>query len=119
MAIVLKRVYEAASDSDGYRVLVDRLWPRGISKVKARLDLWLRGIGPSTELRKWFAHDATKFDQFAERYRKELDANQTVVNQLEAICRDNTRVTFLYGARDPEHNQAVVLRDYMEKRLRR
>ncbi|WEV72994.1 DUF488 domain-containing protein [Bifidobacterium sp. ESL0790] len=119
MEIALKRVYEAASDSDGYRVLVDRLWPRGISKAKAKLDLWLKDVGPSTELRKWFGHDPAKFDEFAERYRKELEANQTVVDQLADICLGNPRVTFLYGAKDPEHNQAVVLRDYMRGHLRR
>lgn len=117
MTIALKRVYEAAGDSDGYRVLVDRLWPRGISKVNAKLDLWLKEIGPSTELRKWFGHDQAKFNEFAEKYRKELDANAETVDKLVAVCREQPKVTLLYGAKDPDHNQAVILKDYIEKRL--
>ncbi|MDF7665254.1 DUF488 domain-containing protein [Bifidobacterium sp. ESL0745] len=117
MTIALKRVYEAAEDSDGYRVLVDRLWPRGISKVKAKLDLWLKEIGPTTELRKWFGHDPAKFEEFAEKYRMELDANAETVGKLVAVCREQSRVTLLYGAKDPEHNQAVVLKEYLEERL--
>ncbi|WEV47386.1 DUF488 domain-containing protein [Bifidobacterium sp. ESL0690] len=117
MTIALKRVYETAEDTDGYRVLVDRLWPRGISKVKAKLDLWLKEIGPTTELRKWFGHDPAKFDEFADKYRKELDGNTEAVDKLVAICREQPKVTLLYGAKDPEHNQAVVLKDYLVSRL--
>ncbi|WEV68807.1 DUF488 domain-containing protein [Bifidobacterium sp. ESL0775] len=117
MTIALKRIYEAAEDSDGYRVLVDRLWPRGISKVNAKLDLWLKEIGPTTELRKWFGHDPAKFDEFADKYRKELDADTETVGKLVEICRTQPKVTLLYGAKDPEHNQAVVLRDYLSDRL--
>ncbi|MDF7664012.1 DUF488 domain-containing protein [Bifidobacterium sp. ESL0763] len=117
MTIALKRVYEAADEADGCRVLVDRLWPRGVSKAKARLDLWLKEIGPSTELRKWFGHDPARFEEFAGRYRKELDANGEAVDRLAALCRERGKVTLLYGAKDPERNQAVVLRGYLEKRL--
>ncbi|WEV64633.1 MULTISPECIES: DUF488 domain-containing protein [unclassified Bifidobacterium] len=117
MTIALKRVYEAAEDADGYRVLVDRLWPRGISKVKAKLDLWLKEIGPSAELRKWFGHDPAKFDEFADKYRKELDENAETVGKLVAICHEQPKVTLLYGAKDPHNNQAVVLKDYLGKRL--
>ncbi|WEV42490.1 DUF488 domain-containing protein [Bifidobacterium sp. ESL0682] len=118
MTIALKRMYEAAEDSDGYRVLVDRLWPRGISKVNAKLDLWLKEIGPTTELRQWFGHDPVKFDEFADKYRKELDGNADVVGKLVAICREQPKVTLLYGAKDAEHNQAVVLRDYLHRHLK-
>ncbi|WEV74585.1 DUF488 domain-containing protein [Bifidobacterium sp. ESL0798] len=114
MTIALKRVYEAAEDSDGYRVLVDRLWPRGISKVNAKLDLWLKEISPTTQLRKWFGHDPAKFDEFADKYRKELDGNTEVVDKLVSICREQPKVTLLYGAKDPERNQTVVLKDYLE-----
>ncbi|WEV52443.1 DUF488 domain-containing protein [Bifidobacterium sp. ESL0704] len=117
MTIALKRVYEAAEDGDGYRVLVDRLWPRGISKVNAKLDLWLKEIGPSAQLRKWFGHDPAKFDEFAEQYRKELDANTETVDKLVSICREQPKVTLLYGAKDPQHNQAIVLKDYLDGRL--
>ncbi|WEV68069.1 DUF488 domain-containing protein [Bifidobacterium sp. ESL0769] len=117
MTIALKRVYEVAEDSDGYRVLVDRLWPRGISKVNAKLDLWLKEIGPTTQLRKWFGHDPAKFDEFADKYRKELDNNTETVDKLVAICRDQPKVTLLYGAKDPAHNQAVVLKDYLARKL--
>lgn len=120
MGIAIKRIYDDASDSadndDGYRVLVDRLWPRGISKVKARLDLWLKEIGPSTELRKWFGHDPERFEEFRARYLQELDGNPAVGELLD-ICRAHDAVTLLYGAKDPEHNQAVVLRDYLAARL--
>ncbi|MCO6557931.1 MAG: DUF488 domain-containing protein [Bifidobacterium sp.] len=117
MTIALKRVYEAAEGSDGYRVLVDRLWPRGISKVNAKLDLWLKEIGPTTQLRKGFGHDPAKFDEFAEKYRKELDGNTETVDKLVAICGEQSKVTLLYGAKDPERNQAVVLKGYLDKKL--
>ncbi|KFI46859.1 Uncharacterized conserved protein YeaO, DUF488 family [Bifidobacterium bohemicum] len=115
MRIMLKRVYEPADDGDGFRVLVDRLWPRGISKDKARLDLWLKGIGPSTDLRRWFGHDPSRFDEFSRRYGAELDVNREAVDTLLHICQDNPTVTLLYAAKDPDHNQAVVLRDYLER----
>lgn len=112
MTIAIKRIYEAPAATDGYRVLVDRLWPRGISKVKASLGLWLKEIGPSNELRRWFAHDPAKFDEFARRYRDELDVNPAVDRLREVIAEYDT-VTLLYGAKDAEHNQAVVLREYL------
>ncbi|MCI1650558.1 DUF488 domain-containing protein [Bifidobacterium tibiigranuli] len=120
MSIAIKRIYDAVDDSadsdDGYRVLVDRLWPRGISKVKARLDLWLKEIGPSTELRKWFGHDPERFEEFRSRYIQELDGNPAVGELLD-MCRTHDAVTLLYGAKDPKHNQVVVLRDYLAERL--
>ncbi len=112
MAVKVKRVYETPSSDDGYRVLVDRLWPRGVSKEKARLDAWLKEVGPSNELRKWFGHDPAKYDEFKSRYYKELDANPTVA-ELRDIIKKQSTITLLYSAHDEQHNQAVVLKDYL------
>jgi len=106
----IKRAYERADDDDGYRVLVDRLWPRGVSKEKAHLDAWLKDIAPSTELRRWFGHDPARWDEFERRYRAELDEPER--SQLvEALAERATHgpVTLIYGARDTAHNEAVVL----------
>jgi DNA-3-methyladenine glycosylase len=108
--IEVKRIYEPPTESDGYRVLVDRLWPRGVSKEKADLDEWLKDIGPSTELRKWFNHDPERYAEFATRYRAELHGSDALA-RLRAICAAHTVVTLLFGARDTEHNEAVVLKD--------
>ena len=113
MDIRIKRAYSAAAD-DGTRVLVDRLWPRGVSKEKAHLDLWLKEIAPSTELRKWFHHDPTLWDEFRQRYVHELENNPEAVSRLSALVHDG-RVTLIYGARDEEHNEAVVLKEYLER----
>jgi uncharacterized protein YeaO (DUF488 family) len=116
MTIHLKRVYEAAANDDGYRVLVDRLWPRGVSKQKANVDLWLKEIAPSTELRKWFNHEPAKWDEFRERYRQELDRQPEVVNQLAALVKQR-RVTLVYGAKNETMNQAVALQQYLDRLL--
>lgn len=108
----IKRIYEPAAASDGFRVLVDRLWPRGISKQKADLGLWLKEIAPSTDLRTWWDHDPARLDEFATRYRAELDQNPAVA-ELTAVLEAHPVVTLLYGARDPVLNQAAVLRDYL------
>ncbi|MGZ4485800.1 MAG: DUF488 domain-containing protein [Nocardioidaceae bacterium] len=108
----IKRVYDDPAGSDGYRVLVDRLWPRGISKDEAALDAWIKDVGPSTELRRWFGHDPSKFDEFADRYRAELKGSEALA-QLRARRRENPVVTLLYSAKDTQHNQAVVLRDLL------
>ncbi|MBT2513577.1 DUF488 family protein [Arthrobacter sp. ISL-30] len=113
--LALKRVYEEPSDDDGVRVLVDRLWPRGITKERAALDLWLKEIAPSTPLRKEFGHMRERFEDFRQRYEAELDGNAAVETLLE-LARGNKRVTLLYGARDPEANHAQVLRDYLLSR---
>ena len=113
--INIKRVYEPASKDDGYRVLVDRLWPRGISKNEAAVDLWLKEIAPSNELRKWFGHDPAKFDEFSERYVKELKNNQ-VVKDLQELISKHSKLTLLYGAKDKNHNQAVVLAAFLKGR---
>jgi uncharacterized protein YeaO (DUF488 family) len=114
MQIPLKRAYEPASTSDGYRVLIDRLWPRGVSKEKAQIDLWLKEIAPSTELRKWFDHDPAKWKEFCRRYQKELEENPEVVGQLRE-CLQKGPVTLIYGAKDTEHNDAVALAEYLSQ----
>lgn len=110
--IVLKRAYQPAAPEDGQRVLVDRLWPRGVSKEEAAIDLWLKAIAPSTALRQWFGHDPDLWAEFQRRYRAELDANGEVVGQLKEVIQAG-RTTLVYGARDEAHNDAVVLADYM------
>lgn len=113
MVIKLKRAYEVPESGDGFRVLVDRLWPRGVSKSTARIDLWLKEIAPSTALRKWFGHDPSKWTKFRDRYFKELDNNPEVVEQLRAYV-DQGMVTLVYGAKDKEHNDAIALKEYLE-----
>ena len=115
MRVAIKRVYEPAADGDGHRILVDRLWPRGLSKEKAHVDLWLKEIAPSTELRKWFGHDPKKWSEFQRRYRAELDENGEAVQALKQAIGKGP-ATLLYGARDEEHNEAVVLRDVLAGR---
>lgn len=109
----LKRVYEPASRADGFRILVDRVWPRGVSKDEAALGLWLKDVAPSTELRKWFGHKPERWKSFEEKYRAELDRNADAVDQLLKQAREHRTITLLFGAKDEEHNQAVVLRDYL------
>jgi|SRR5215469_13212451 len=113
MTAKLKRVYEEPDAKDGQRVLVDRLWPRGLTKEKARVDVWLKNIAPSTELRKWFGHDPAKWTEFKRRYRAELKENAEQVALLEAEVRKGP-VTLLYGAKDDQHNDAVVLLEWLE-----
>lgn len=113
--ILLKRIYEPYAKEDGYRVLVDRLWPRGVSKEKAHLDLWLKEVAPSTELRKWFGHDPKKWTAFEEKYTKELDKNETCMEELKQLQKKHSPLTLLYGARDTDHNEAIVLKKYLEE----
>lgn len=119
MKLQCKRVTEAQSEQDGARVLVDRLWPRGQSKEKLRLDAWLKDIAPSDELRKWFDHEPDKWPEFRERYAKELRANPQEVKALQDILRDHGVVTLLFGSREMRYNNAVALSDYMKRRLPR
>ena len=116
MEIKLERVYTKPVDESGYRILVDRLWPRGISKVNAKLDWWAKEIGPSTELRKWFGHVPEKFSEFAEKYRLELKKAEFTAEFIEKVqTKLKTQdVIFLFGAKDERHNQAVVLKKYVE-----
>jgi uncharacterized protein YeaO (DUF488 family) len=113
--IRVKRVYEPAAKGDGARVLVDRVWPRGITKERAALDLWLKEIAPSTDLRKWFGHEPARWDEFRKRYGKELDGNGEAVEQLQGMIAKGP-VTLLYSAHDAEHNQAVALLEYLQGR---
>ena len=115
--IQLKRVYEKPSRKDGMRILVDRLWPRGLTKERAAVRLWLKDVAPSTELRKWFDHDPAKWKQFQVRYRKELRENKDALELLKRQVKEHT-VTLVYGARDEEHNEAVVLKTILEGRKR-
>jgi uncharacterized protein YeaO (DUF488 family) len=110
--VTIKRVYEAPAPADGYRVLVDRLWPRGLSKARAEIDLWMKDIAPSPELRKWWDHDAERMDEFAVRYRAELDANPAV-SALRDVFNEHPVVTLAYGARDARVNHAAILLDYL------
>lgn len=112
MKINIKRAYEKPSTADGKRILVDRLWPRGLTKEKAAIDMWLKDIGPSTELRKWFGHDPEKWEEFQKRYRQELKKNKEQVSLLSKLIRKGA-VTLIYGARDEEHNEALVLKDWL------
>ena len=112
--IKTKRIYEDPSDADGYRILIDRVWPRGVSKEDAKLDDWNKDIAPSDSLRKWFDHDPDKFDEFAKKYRKELDDKKEDLTEIRKKAKTQT-VTLLYGAKDTEHNQAVVLQKVLKK----
>jgi uncharacterized protein YeaO (DUF488 family) len=108
----IKRIYDLPAADDGARVLVDRVWPRGISKQAARLTAWHKEVAPSSALRKWFGHDPQRWNEFQARYRAELDANATALQPLYELQKHG-RVTLLYGARDEQHNQARVLAEYL------
>jgi len=114
--IKLKRVYDEADKSDGFRILVDRLWPRGLSKEKAKIDLWLKDLAPSNELRKWFAHQTEKWDGFKRRYFKELDDSESELTELIQKKAEEDAVTLLYAAKNEEYNNAVALKEYLKKR---
>ena len=113
MNIQLKRAYHAASQRDGYRLLVDRLWPRGLGKEEARIDDWMKEIAPSTELRKWFRHEPAKWEEFRRRYLGELSHRPELVKRLLEIARSRP-LTLVYSAKDEEHNNAVALREYLK-----
>lgn len=111
----VKRIYAAAEPADGYRVLVDRVWPRGVSKEKARIDLWMKEIAPSAELREWFAHDPRRWVEFRSRYREELKTKAELIDQLRKLEKEHGRVTVIFSARDERRNQAIVLCDFLQK----
>jgi uncharacterized protein YeaO (DUF488 family) len=113
MPIALKRVYDDRSPEDGFRVLVDRLWPRGLDKATAGIDLWFKDAAPSTELRRWFGHDPDRWAEFQRRYRAELADNAAALARLTALAREHKKLTLLYAAKDTAHNHAVVLRDVL------
>jgi len=114
MDVRIKRAYEAPAASDGYRVLIDRIWPRGVSRARARLDEWAQELAPSSELRRWFDHDPARFDGFRRRYSKELAGQTDKLRELRRRARAGT-LTLVYGARDSEHNDAVVLAEILRR----
>lgn len=114
--IKTKRIYEPPAREDGFRILVDRLWPRGVQKEKTKIDLWLKEIAPSDELRKWFAHDPEKWEEFKKKYEKELATKQGLLNGIRKAEREKGTVTFLYSAKDTEHNNAIALKTLFEKK---
>ena len=112
MQVAIKRAYDSPDTKDGYRVLVDRLWPRGIKKEAAEIDQWLKEVAPSTKLRTWFGHDPAKWKEFKKRYREELKDNEAW-DDLQALAKAKNKITLVYGAKDEEHNQAVVLEELL------
>jgi uncharacterized protein YeaO (DUF488 family) len=118
MDVRLKRAYEPPATSDGYRVLIDRLWPRGVRREGARLDEWARELAPSAELRRWFGHDPERFDEFRRRYAAELAEQEEKLRELRRRARSGT-LTLVYGAHDKEHNDAVVLAEILRAGRRR
>ncbi|TRM10833.1 DUF488 family protein [Lentibacillus cibarius] len=118
MVIKTKRIYEAVDREDGVRVLVDRVWPRGVSKDAAQLDYWLKEVGPSSELRKWFAHDPDKYEEFKQKYKEELEngKQQEALQQLKELTKDNHKqLTLLFAAKDETYNQANVLKEILDR----
>jgi uncharacterized protein YeaO (DUF488 family) len=116
--IALKRAYDPVSNTDGRRLLVERLWPRGVSKAKLRIDSWLKEVGPSTDLRKWFSHDPKKWAEFRRRYFRELTSRREAWQPILSAARRGT-VTLVYSSHDTEHNKAVALQDYLRRKSRR
>ena len=116
MSIDLKRAYDPPAASDGWRVLIDRIWPRGIAKADLQVDAWLKDLAPSAELRKWFGHDPKKWDEFRQHYARELDQRRNAIEQLLERARAG-RVTLVFGARDVAHSNAAALKEYLERRL--
>jgi uncharacterized protein YeaO (DUF488 family) len=112
----VKRIYEPPKPADGYRILVDRLWPRGVSKQKARVDLWMKEIAPSDSLRRWFGHQPSRWAEFQRRYRRELRQNAGLAGELKKLLKQHRTVTLLFSARDERRNQAVALRDFLRAR---
>ncbi|MGE5352305.1 MAG: DUF488 domain-containing protein [Acidobacteriota bacterium] len=113
--IQLKRIYEKNDKNDGFRILIDRLWPRGIKKEEANIDLWLKEIAPSNELRKWFHHEAANWDDFKKKYLAELSHKKDLLSVVREAEKEHKVVTLLYGAKDKEHNQALVIAEILEK----
>ena len=115
--VKLKRAYDGVSGADGTRFLVERLWPRGLSKAKVHVDAWLKDVGPSTRLRKWFSHDPLKWSEFRARYFRELDANPEAWQPILSATRRGT-VTLVYSSHDAQHNNAVALQEYLQAKRR-
>lgn len=114
MELVIKRIYDEPCGTDGLRIFVDRLWARGLTKEKAKIDLWEKDVAPSSDLRKWYAHDVAKFEEFKKRYIAELDANPKAVEFKNKVLQQNGKVTLLFGAKDLEHSNAAVLAEWIK-----
>jgi uncharacterized protein YeaO (DUF488 family) len=112
--IKLKRVYEEPSLKDGYRILVDRLWPRGLTKEKAKVDLWLKDIAPSNELRKWYHNNFDQWDEFKKKYKKELEDNKAAFDELKKVIKQNKVVTFVYSSKEEKYNNAAALKEFLD-----
>jgi uncharacterized protein YeaO (DUF488 family) len=115
MEIKIKRIYEKFSEDDGFRILVDRLWPRGIKKEEAKIDLWFKEIAPSEKLRKWFKHDVSKWEEFKKKYEEEIYRNEENLRKLVEIIKNKKVITLVFSAKDKEHNNAVVLKEILMK----
>ncbi|GBD34155.1 hypothetical protein HRbin34_00478 [bacterium HR34] len=113
--IKLKRIYNKPERDDGFRILVDRLWPRGVSKQKAKVDLWLKDIAPSDELRKWFGHKKERWQEFKKKYKQELKEKKDLINQIKELEKKHKTITLLFSAKDTKYNNAVVLKEAIEK----
>lgn len=111
----IKRIYDKLERKDGFRVLVDRLWPRGLSKERANIDIWLKEIAPSETLRRWFSHDAKKWDDFRAAYNKELKNKPELIQKIRQIGKEENIITLLYSAKDEEHNNAIILKEFLQK----
>lgn len=116
MPIFMKRAYDEASSDDGKRILVERLWPRGLKKEKAKLDEWLKDVAPSTELRKWYGHDPAKWEKFKEKYWRELQDKESLISRLAQEAESN-KITFVFGSKEEKLNNAAALKEYIEKRF--
>jgi uncharacterized protein YeaO (DUF488 family) len=113
--IKIKRVYDPPAKEDGYRILIDRLWPRGLTKERAKIDLWLKEIAPSNELRKWFNHDPEKWEEFKAKYEKELTNKQNLLHEIKQLEKEKGIVTLLYSTKETEHNNAVALNGFLKE----
>ncbi len=113
--IKVKRVYDECSEDDGVRILVDRLWPRGIGKDELKIDLWLRDIAPSNELRRWFGHRLKRWSEFKRRYHAELEEKKGLIKYIKELEKEKKTITLLYSAKDPIRNNAIALKEYLEK----
>ncbi|HOS82616.1 MAG TPA: DUF488 family protein [Methanoregulaceae archaeon] len=117
MPIKLKRAYEPPEEGDGYRILVERLWPRGVSKERLKIDLWIKDAGASPELRTWFGHDPEKWEEFRRRYFEEIRERPEVVKRMKDALKHHGTVSFIYAARDEKHNNAAALKEFIEEAL--
>jgi len=114
--IKTKRIYESPAEEDGFRILVDKLWPRGVKREEAKIDLWLREIAPSDELRRWFSHDPQKWKEFRKKYETQLATKQELLHRIKQMEKEKGNITLLYSARDAEHNNAIALLAVLEKK---